>query len=107
MGVLHNAGALTYGDGTEKPTRGLPWRLRGRVHLPLREMQQVHSLGREDPPEEDMATHSNILAWKISWEEKPSGLQSRGSPRVRYSRAQAEKSLPEPGRMLLLLDVTL
>ena len=34
------------------------------------------SLGREDPLEEDMATHSSILAWRIPWTEEPSGLQS-------------------------------
>ena len=38
---------------------------------------QVQSLGREDPLEEGMATHSSILAWRIPWTEEPSGLQSR------------------------------
>ena len=37
---------------------------------------QVQSLGWEDPLEKEMATHSNILAWKISWTEEPSGLHS-------------------------------
>ena len=37
---------------------------------------QVLSLGQEDPLEEEMATHSSILAWKISWTEEPGGLQS-------------------------------
>ena len=36
----------------------------------------VLSLGREDPMEKDMATHSSILAWEIPWTEKPDGLQS-------------------------------
>ena len=36
----------------------------------------VRSLGWEDPLEEDMATHSSILAWRIPWTEEPSGLQS-------------------------------
>ena len=44
----------------------------------------VQSLGREDPLEEEMATHSSILSWKISWTEKPGGLQSMGSQRVRH-----------------------
>ena len=35
---------------------------------------QVHSLGREDPLEEEMANHSSILAWKIPWTEEPGGL---------------------------------
>ena len=36
-------------------------------------------LGQEDPLEEGMATHSNILAWRIPWTEEPGGLQSMGS----------------------------
>ena len=40
----------------------------------------VRSLGREDPLEKEMATHSSILAWRIPWTEKPGGLQSTGSP---------------------------
>ena len=39
-------------------------------------------LGREDPLEEGMATHSSILAWRIPWTEEPGGLQSMGSQRV-------------------------
>ena len=39
---------------------------------------QVRSLGQEDPLEEEMATHSSILAWKIQWMEEPGGLQSMG-----------------------------
>ena len=38
----------------------------------------VQSLGREDPLEEGMATHSSILAWTIPWTEEPGGLQSMG-----------------------------
>ena len=37
------------------------------------------SLGREDPLEKEMATHSNILAWEIPRTEEPDGLQSMGS----------------------------
>ena len=37
---------------------------------------QVQSLGREDPLEEEMATHSSILAWEVPWTEEPEGLQS-------------------------------
>ena len=43
---------------------------------------QVGSLGWEDPLEEEMATHSSILAWRIPWTEEPGGLQSMGSQRV-------------------------
>ena len=43
---------------------------------------QVRSLGREDPLKEDVATHSNILVWRIPWTEEPGGLQSMGLQRV-------------------------
>ena len=46
---------------------------------------QVQSLNREDPLEEDMATHSSILAWRIPWTEKPGRLQSMGLQIVRYT----------------------
>ena len=42
----------------------------------------VQSLSREDPLEGEMATHSNILAWRIPWTEEPGGLQSMGSQRL-------------------------
>ena len=38
----------------------------------------VQSLGWEDPLEKEMATHSSVLAWRISWTEEPGGLQSMG-----------------------------
>ena len=44
----------------------------------------VQSLGWEDPLEKGMATHSSILAWKISWKEEPGGLQSMRLQRVEY-----------------------
>ena len=40
---------------------------------------QPRFLGGGDPPEDGMATHCSILAWKIPWTEEPGGLQSRGS----------------------------
>ena len=48
---------------------------------------QVQSLGREDPLEKEMATHSSILAWKIPWTEEPGRLQSLGSQRIEHDRA--------------------
>ena len=42
---------------------------------------QVSSLGQEDSLEEEMATHSSILAWKIPWTEEPGGLPSMGLQR--------------------------
>ena len=47
-------------------------------HLPTTRETWVGSLGREDPLEKEMATHSSILAWKIPWMEEPGGLQSMG-----------------------------
>ena len=44
---------------------------------------QVQSLGGEDPLEEEMATHSIILAWKIPWTDESGGLQSMGSQKSR------------------------
>ena len=46
---------------------------------------QVCSLGQKDPLEKEMATHFSILAWKNPWTEKPGGLQSMGSQRVRHA----------------------
>ena len=46
---------------------------------------QVGSLGREDPLEKDMATHSNILSWTILWTEEPVGLRSIGSYRAGHN----------------------
>ena len=50
--------------------------------LPAMRETCVRSLGREDPLEKEMATHSSILAWRIPWTEEPGGLQSTRSQRV-------------------------
>ena len=50
----------------------------------------VWSVGEEDPLEEEMATHSSMLAWRITWTEEPGGLQSMGSQGVRQGRAHME-----------------
>ena len=47
-------------------------------NLPAVQETQVQFLGWEDPLEKEMATHSSILAWKISWTEEPDELQSIG-----------------------------
>ena len=52
--------------------------------LPAMQETQVQSLGDEDHLEEDMATHSSILAGKIPWMEEPGSLQSMGLQRVRH-----------------------
>ena len=61
------------------------WLSGERICLPMQETQEmwVRSLGQEDPLEEEMATHSSILAWKIPRMEEPGRLQSMGSLRVR------------------------
>ena len=51
-------------------------------HLPTMQETWVRSLGREDPLEKEMATHSSTLAWKIPWMEEPGRLQSMGLQRV-------------------------
>ena len=53
----------------------------------MQEMREtrVRSLGLEDLLEEEMATHSSILAWEIPWTEVPGGLQSLGLQRVGHN----------------------
>ena len=47
-------------------------------HPPAMQEMQVQPLGQEDPLEEEMATHSSIIAWKIPWTEESSWPQSMG-----------------------------
>ena len=56
-------------------------------NLPAMQETQVPSLGGVDPLEKGMATHSNILAWRIPWTEKPHRLQSMGLHRVKHDYA--------------------
>ena len=51
-------------------------------HLPAMRETWVQSLGREDPLEKEMTTHSSILTWRIPWTEEPGRLQSTGLQRV-------------------------
>ena len=66
--------------------------------LPMQEMQEIRSLGQEDPLEEEMAAHSSVLAWRIPWTEEPGGLQSVGSQesRTRLKRLSTRRRT-EPG----------
>ena len=59
---------------------------RARHDLVTNTFQSIHSLSiyQKDPLEEDMATNSSILAWRILWTKKPGGLQSTGSQRVKH-----------------------
>ena len=56
-------------------------------HLPTMQETRVRFLGRENPLEKEIATHSSTLAWKILWMEKPGRLQSMGSQRVGHDWA--------------------
>ena len=57
------------------------------IFLPMQETQEmvVQSLGQENPLEEEMATHSSILAWRIPGMVEPGGLPSMGSHRVGHN----------------------
>ena len=54
-------------------------------NLPAMQETRVRSLGGEDPLEQEMTTHSSILAWRIPWTEEPCGIQSMGSQRVGHN----------------------
>ena len=60
----------------------------------MQEMQEtwVQSLGRQDPLEEEMPTHSSILAWRISWTEEPGGLQLMGLQTVLHEWAHTQRT---------------
>ena len=53
-------------------------------NLPAIQETRVRFLGREDPLEKEMATSSNILAWRIPWTEELGRVQSVGSQRVKH-----------------------
>ena len=64
---------------------GLPRWLSGKESAcQCRRETRVGCLAREDPLEEEMATHSSILVWEIPWTEEPGGLKSMELPRVRH-----------------------
>ena len=56
-------------------------------NLALTQETWVRSLGKENPLEKGMVTHSSILAWRILWTEEPRRLQSTGSQRIGHDRA--------------------
>ena len=59
--------------------------------LPVMQETHVQSLGWEDPQGEGMATHSNLLAWKMPWTEEPGGLQSMELQRVRHNLVKKQQ----------------
>ena len=62
----------------------------------MQEMQEtwIQSLGQGDPLEEEMATHSSILAWRIPWAEEPDGLQSTGLQRLGHNLGTKQQTVP-------------
>ena len=85
--VADYQGAQTY-FGMSTPGLGFPG---GSVikNLPAKKKMWIPSLGRKDPLKKEMATHSSILAWEVSWTEKSVGPQSMGSQRVRHDLVTA------------------
>ena len=65
----------------------------------------VQSLGQEDSPEKETATHSSILAWRIPWTEEPGGLQSMVSQRVGYDLATEQQQTTNNNNLLLIYFV--
>jgi len=57
----------------------------------MQETLNVPSLDGEDPLEEEMATHSSTLAWRVPWTEEPGGLQSMSLQRAGCDWAQTQK----------------
>ena len=78
----HMFGDTVFG-GTYEIVWDFPTAQMGK-NLPAMQETWAQSLGQEDPLEKEMAIHSSILAWRIPWTEKPGGLQSMGSQRVRH-----------------------
>ena len=66
-------------------------------NLPAVQETRVRSLGREDPLEKGMATHSRCLVWRIPWTEEPGRLQSIGSQSRLTHNVNLESMLPLVG----------
>ena len=65
---------------------------------------RVCSLGGEDPLEKGMATHPNVLTWRIPWTEEPGGLLSVGSKRVGHDFATEHKLMPQGMHVIIYFD---
>ena len=74
-------------DGEELRDRvgGIPWELSGQESACNARDMEPMSLGREEPLEKGMATHSSVFAWRVPWTEEPGGLQSMESQRIRHN----------------------
>ena len=77
-------------------TQGLPGGTGGKEPACQRRRREtrLRSLGREDPLEEGMGTHSSIPAWRVPWTEQPGALQSTGT--------QSQTRRSESNKMLLV-----
>ena len=90
--------------------RGLPRWLSGKESTcQFRDAGGAGSIpGQEDPLEEEVATHSSILVWKISWRDEPGGLQSKGLQRVGHDwtieHVSCRKVVPWKGLVVALLE---
>ena len=73
-----------------------------KKNLPLTQETQVQSQGQEDPLEEEMATRSSILAWRIPWTKEAGGLHSpRGCKETDTTERLTLSTLTEePGQLL-------
>ena len=81
-------------DGIKIPgsnTSHLYWIAKWVNHTPTMQETRVRSQGLEDPPEEEMAAHSSILARTIPWTEEPGGLQSMWSHKAGHNCAPTSK----------------
>ena len=70
-------------------------------NLPATWETRVQSLGQEDPLEQEMGIHSNILAWRIPWTEEPGGRQSTGSQKVKHDNVTNTHTLVLGPRLIL------
>ena len=84
---LHGADSLLiWGVYPQRDSSMAQW-VKNPPEMQETQESQVRSLHLKDPLEEEMITHSSILAWEIPWTEKPEGLQSMGSKWVRHDLA--------------------
>ena len=73
--------------------------------LPAVQKIRIQSLGREDPLQKEMATHSSTLAWKIPWTEEPGRIQSMGSQRVRHDRMTSPMEIVVQTKKSVLVEL--
>ena len=81
---LWNIMSQTLSKGLTYINLVLPGSSDGKESICLQFKRPGFNLGWEDPLEEEMATHSCILAWEIPWTEDTGRLQSMGQQRIRY-----------------------